>query len=87
MAVEIITREDLEVFKKDLINEIKKLLGRERSTDSEWIRSNQVRKMLNISPNTLQNLRVAGSLKYTKVGGIFYYKKADIDSIMERGDR
>ncbi|PTQ93950.1 hypothetical protein C8P68_1077 [Mucilaginibacter yixingensis] len=42
MAAEIITREDLEVFKKDPINEIKKFLGNYKPVDSEWIRSSQV---------------------------------------------
>ena len=34
--------------------------------------------MLRISPGTLQNLRVNGTLAYTKIGGIIYYKYEDI---------
>jgi hypothetical protein len=35
----------------------------------QWLKSVDVRKMLNISPGTLQNLRINGTLRYTKIGG------------------
>ena len=39
--------------------------------------------MLNISPGTLQNLRINGTLRFTKMGGIIYYKLEDINKILE----
>ena len=41
---------------------------------SEWVRSSQVKKLLNILPNTLQELRVSGKLNFTKVGRAFFYE-------------
>jgi hypothetical protein len=41
-----------------------------------------VRKLLNISTGTLQNLRINGTLPYTRMGSILYYKQADIDKIL-----
>lgn len=38
--------------------------------------------LLQVSPGTLQNLRINGTLPYTKVGGIIYYDSEEIQSIM-----
>jgi hypothetical protein len=39
--------------------------------------------MLKIAPGTLQNLRVNGTIHYTKIGGILYYKQEDIQRLRE----
>uniref|UniRef100_UPI0025C5CFA9 helix-turn-helix domain-containing protein n=1 Tax=Flavobacterium sp. UBA6046 TaxID=1946552 RepID=UPI0025C5CFA9 len=49
----------------------------------QWLKSNEVRKLLNISPGTLQNLRINGTLSYTKIGCILYYPYQDIEKLME----
>jgi hypothetical protein len=43
--------------------------------------------MLGISPGTLQNLRVNGTLPYAKVGGVIYYAYEDILKVMEENKR
>lgn len=86
MAVEIITREDLNQFKHELISEIKALLGgKQQAAAKQWYKSWEVRQQLGISPGTLQNLRVNGTLQYTKIGGIMYYKAEDIQKLLEAG--
>lgn len=72
MATEIITREDLQIFKQELLKDIKILIGKREDPENKWLRSNHVRKLLHISPNTLQALRVSGTLNYTKVGSILF---------------
>lgn len=49
----------------------------------KWLKSHEVRKLLTISPGTLQNLRVNGSLSYTKIGGVIYYDYDDIRKMLE----
>jgi hypothetical protein len=89
MATNIITSEDLEQFKwefLDLIKEhIDQRLGKVAPVTEErqWLKSNQVQRMLGISPGTLQTLRINGTIPYTKVGGIIFYDKKDIQKIME----
>jgi hypothetical protein len=83
MAAEIITKEDLQEFKDELLTEIRLLVGKKEKPNHEWLRSSQVRKMLNISPNTLQSLRVSGKLKFTKIGSIFFYKQEEIKRMFE----
>lgn len=83
MGAEIITKEDLELFKAELIAEISRLLEREEKAETEWVRSSEARKILSLSPNTLQSIRISGKLKYTKIGSIFYYRRADIRQMLE----
>lgn len=84
MAAEIITTDDLREFKKDLLGEIQKLIQQTNShTSKQWLKSNEVRKLLGISPGTLQNLRVNGSLPYTKVGGVIFYDYQDIQKMLD----
>ena len=84
MAVSIITTEDLEVFKNDLLKEFKTILENQTTVKlQKWLRSTEVRQLLNLSNGTLQNLRINGTLSYTKVGGIMYYSYTDIEKLLE----
>ncbi len=40
--------------------------------------------ILQVSPGTLQNLRINGTLPYSKVGGIIYYDIEDIQKAMSQ---
>jgi hypothetical protein len=84
MAAEIITKDDLNEFRELLLNDFKTLLqGKPTHENAKWLKSYQVRNMLKISPGTLQNLRVNGTIRYTKIGGILYYKQEDIQRLLE----
>jgi hypothetical protein len=84
-AIELITKEDLKAFKKELLEDIRAIIQPGKGQQKQWLKSNEVRKLLNISPGTLQNLRVNGTLCYTKIGGMMYYKLEDIYKILEGG--
>lgn len=86
MQLEIITKDDLRQFKTELLNDIKDIVKPQEKA-SEWLKSAEVRKMLNISPGTLQNLRINGTLRYTKIGGMMYYKLVDITKLLEGGQQ
>lgn len=85
MQVELITREDLKTFRNELLNEIKQIVQPPQGQSKQWLKSSEVRKLLNISPGTLQNLRINGTLRYTKIGGMMYYKLEDIHKLLEGG--
>ncbi len=80
---ELITKEDLKEFKSELFQEIKQLMQPGQGQSKKWLKSNEVRKMLSISINTLQTLRSNGTLRHTKIGGILYYKLDDIHKTLE----
>ncbi|ELY1978426.1 conserved hypothetical protein [Flavobacterium psychrophilum] len=83
MAVEIITREDLNEFRSLLLTDLKDMFNSKPQQQKQWLKSSEVRKLLNISPGTLQNLRVNGTITYTKVGGILYYSSSDLEKVLE----
>jgi len=85
MNLEIITKEDLKEFKSELLTEIKQLIQPGQGQSKKWLKSIEVRKLLNISPGTLQNLRINGTLNYTRIGSIIYYKQEDINKLLEGG--
>lgn len=83
MAIEVITREDLNEFRTLLLSDLKELLNVNSQQTKQWLKSGEVRKLLNISPGTLQTLRINKTLSYTKIGSIIYYAQKDIDKILE----
>ena len=85
MAATIITTEDLRDFKMELLDDIKELLNNQSGhITKRWLKSPDVRELLGISSGTLQNLRINGTLPYTKVGGVLYYDYEEIMSVMEK---
>jgi hypothetical protein len=83
MVAELITSEDLKLFKSELLDDIKKLLSNgTNASQKKWLKSPEVRKLLNISPGTIQNLRINGTLPYTKIGGVLYYDYEDIQKLL-----
>jgi hypothetical protein len=87
MSVEILTKDDLSQFKSELIDHINRTLGTQPSEGKKWLKSSEVRRMLKISPGTLQNMRVNGTLPYTKIGGVMYYAYEDIMKMLEKNRR
>ena len=85
MAVELITKEDLNTFKVEVLNEIRQILKPKGNnpTQKEWLKSYEVRKLLSISPGKLQNMRVNGTIEFTQIGGLMFYKYDDIVKLME----
>ncbi len=84
MATEILTKDDLYDFKLELFEELKKLIQEKASvTIKKYLKSAEVMEMLKISPGTLQNLRINGTLPYTKIGGIILYEYEEILRILQ----
>lgn len=84
MPTSIITTDDLREFKMELLDDIKELLTKQASgTIKKYLKSSEVMEMLKVSPGTLQNLRINGTLPYTKVGGIIYYNTEEIQNVMD----
>ena len=83
MPTNIITTDDLREFKLELLEEIRNLITKQSSgTLKKYLKSSDVMDLLQVSPGTLQNLRINGTLPYTKIGGILYYDAEEIQKIM-----
>ena len=84
MPVTILTTDDLYDFKLELLEEIKKLVVQANSQEAKmYLKSSEVMEMLSISPGTLQNLRINGTLPYSKIGGIILYELKEIERVLE----
>lgn len=83
---ELLTKKDLEIFKTELLETLTALIKKHKKPDKEWLRSKEVRKMLNISYGTLQNLRVKKLLNPTKVQGVYYYRLSEIEALLNAGN-
>ena len=84
MSVEIITKEDLQSFRRQLLEDLRQLLLRRQPQAPKLVlKSSEVRKLLKISPATLQTLRINGTLPFTKIGGTIYYRSEDIERLMD----
>ncbi len=83
MPVTILTTDDLYDFKLELLDEIKKLITPKPQESKRYLKSSEVMEMLSISPGTLQNLRINGTLPYSKIGGIILYEEREIERVME----
>jgi len=85
MPTNIITTDDLRDFKLELLEDIKKLLTKQASGNlKRYLKSSEVMDVLQLSPGTLQNLRINGTLPYSKIGGIIYYDSEDIHKLMNQ---
>ena len=83
MPTSIITTDDLREFKMELLDDIKELLAKQAGGQiKKYLKSSEVMDLLQVSPGTLQNLRINGTLPYTKMGGIIYYDAEDIQNVM-----
>lgn len=85
MSVEIITKEDLIAFRHQLLEDIKRLV-QPQQMHKEVLRSKEVRKILKISPGTLQNYRINGTLHPTRMPNskIWYYSADEINGLLQK---
>ncbi|MCT4643422.1 MAG: helix-turn-helix domain-containing protein [Carboxylicivirga sp.] len=81
---QIVTIGDLKDFKEDLLQQLSKIVAENLTPTKKWMKSAEVRKLLDISPGTLQNMRDNGSLPYTKVGGTIFYDIKDIQKMFSK---
>jgi hypothetical protein len=51
----------------------------------KWLKSHEVRRLLKISPGTLQSLKSSGIIPYTKIGGVHFYDYEEIQHLLESG--
>lgn len=69
-----------------MIADIEKILEANFNNTQEdfgWLRSKAIRRMMDISAATLQNLRISEKIRFKKVMGSYYYSKEDLLKLFE----
>ncbi|MCT4588329.1 MAG: helix-turn-helix domain-containing protein [Carboxylicivirga sp.] len=83
LLTELLTTSDLVDFRRALLSDIDKLLKeRIKPTPKTWLKSSEAKALLQVSNGTLQNMRNNGSLPFTKIGGVIYYNREDIQKML-----
>lgn len=82
---EIVTKSDLEKLKEGIITAMQEMLSND-GKQKKWLKSSEVRKMLGISSGTLQQLRINGTLPYSKIGGMIFYQWESIEKMLKEGE-
>ena len=83
VSIERSTYEELLTSFNSFITKMKEMAS--RGTDKglgDWLDSQGVCQMLNISPRTLQTLRDNGTLAYSQSNRMVYYKPEDVERIL-----
>ncbi|TVP52357.1 MAG: DNA-binding protein [Mongoliibacter sp.] len=81
--VELLTKDDLENLRLRLLEDLMRMLEPKKKVVRDWIKSAEVRRILNISHGSLQNLRVNGMLNPRKIGGTYYYRTEEVEALFK----
>ena len=85
---QLVTIGDLQEFKDSLLLSIKAIIqSNNPQPTKKWLKSYEVKKLLNISTGSLQNLRSNGTLPHTKMGGLIYYDADDLNKALAERKR
>ena len=92
MPAQILTTDDLREFKLELLNEFKNMLQQVNikpvdSLQKKFLKSSEVAALLDISLNTLYQLRINRQLPFTKVGGTIFFESSDIEAMMAKNKK
>jgi hypothetical protein len=88
VAIEIVTKEDFQIFRMQLLADIKAILAAhtaEPKAALEGYKTKDVRRILGCCYNTLKSLRISRKIRTKKVGGTIYYNKEDVRRLVEEG--
>ena len=82
---QLVTIGDLEQLKTDLAEIMKQLFKPGKSIPQKpWLKSHEVRELLGISNGKLLTLRSNGTLPFTRIGNVIYYKAEDIQELFNK---
>lgn len=85
---EFVTKEDLRQFGILLLDKIQTVFHDKNSAQKDflepnWLKSKAVRKLLDISAGSVQNLRTSQKVRFKKVLGSYYYNREDIQKLFD----
>lgn len=78
---EIVTLEKFNDFEDRIFKELEGF-KQNSTTESRWLKSNDVKELLGISHGKLQDLRDRGLIPFTKLGGVIFYDRNEIEKML-----
>jgi hypothetical protein len=85
---EIVTKEDLRQFGLQLLDKMRIIIqdtnnAQAEVLQSDWLKSRAVRKLMDMSAGSVQNLRVTQKVRCKKILGSYYYNKEDLQKLFK----
>lgn len=87
MNVELLTKEDFKALDEKLDRILETLSAKKNSEPGEWLKSAEVKAILNCSDATLKNYRDSGALPYSKIEGTYYYSAKCVSTMLEQNSQ
>lgn len=81
---QLVTLADLKSVRDELLAAIARTRVSSTDTRKKWLKSSEVRKLLNISPGKLLALRANRQLAFVRLGGVIYYDRDDIEAMIQK---
>ncbi|MGX5854432.1 helix-turn-helix domain-containing protein [Dyadobacter jiangsuensis] len=81
---QLVTLADLKSVRDELLAAIARTRVSSTDTPKKWLKSSEVRKLLNISPGKLLALRANRQLAFVRLGGVIYYDRDDIEAMIQK---
>jgi hypothetical protein len=89
VEIEVVTKDDLQTFRVQILSDIRMLLETQAKERSKLVvegyKTKDVRRILGCSVNKLVTLRIARKIRWKKVGGTIYYNREDVRRLVEEG--
>jgi hypothetical protein len=80
---QVVTVGDLAEFKEDLLLSLARLIQEGRAKPpKKWLKSAEVKSLLEISTGALHAMRANGTLPFTKIGNLIYYEQEEINRVL-----
>lgn len=83
MSLEVLTKNDLDEFKKELFKFITDFISKSNPRIKEILTNDEVKELLSISDGTLRKYRILGKISFTKIDRTYYYQYKDILNLIE----
>jgi len=87
--MEIVTKEDLQAFRRELLIDVRTIIREEiagrKENPLQGYKTKDVRNILGCSFNKLVSLRVSRKVRWKKIGGTIYYNRDDVRRLVEEG--
>lgn len=86
MELPIVTKQDLEDVKADIIKQVKECLNETflKTKGEEYLTQEEACKILNVCTRQFRKYREDRRLTYTKIGNKIYVRRSDLDAFMQR---
>ena len=84
MNLELVTKGDLRVLEGKLSQILQRIGDSSSKAQRKWLKSSDVKTILQCSDATLKHYRNKGKLPFSRVGRTYYYNSSDVEAMLAK---